>query len=52
MADTPNKTQQAPLTVEAFYADRMAFWGNFTSGTLYAAIALVVLLLGIWFLFG
>jgi hypothetical protein len=48
MADSPNTTQNPPLTVEAFHADRMAFWGSFTSGTTYAVIALIVLLLVLW----
>jgi hypothetical protein len=48
MADTQPTTQNPPLTVEKFHADRMAFWGNFTSGTTYAAIAVVALLLVLW----
>ncbi len=48
MAETPNSPQHEPLTVEAFHADRMAFWSNFTSGTKYAVIALVVLVLLMW----
>lgn len=47
MADPNTPTTQAPVTFEAFAANRQAFWGSFTSGSTIAAgavIALVILM--------
>jgi len=44
MADYP-PSPNAPVTEEAFLADRMRVWGGFTSATLYGAIFVVVLLI-------
>ena len=44
MADY-SPSPNAPLTEEAFLADRMRAWGGFTTATTYAASAIVVLLL-------
>jgi ABC-type sulfate transport system permease subunit len=48
MAHTPSTSTLAPLTEEALYADRMAFWGAFTSASFYAIIAVVALMVGMW----
>jgi hypothetical protein len=44
MAQVPSPTD-APVTEEAFLADRMAFWSFFTGMTFKAAAAIVVLLI-------
>ena len=41
---TTTVTEPGPNAVDAFVADRQAFWGSFTSFVTMAAIALVVLL--------
>jgi hypothetical protein len=51
MADTTHSHASlveapAPLTEDAFLADRQRFWAGFTSFTLFSVIALVVLLVG------
>jgi hypothetical protein len=38
-------TENAPLAIDAFVADRQAFWTSFTSFTTYVAGALIVLLI-------
>jgi hypothetical protein len=43
MAQVPTSTE-APVTEEAFLADRMAFWAFFTGLTFKVAVGLVVLL--------
>ena len=46
-------TQKSGSSIEdAFVADRAMFWGRFTSFAKYAAIAISVVLLLVWFLFG
>ena len=44
MADY-SPSPNAPLTEEAFLADRQRAWGGFTTATFYAAIGVVVLLI-------
>jgi hypothetical protein len=44
MAQPPNPGT-APLTEEAFYADRAKFWGDFTGATKLAVAGVVILLL-------
>ena len=45
MADEfPVQTNQAPTSVDSFVADRQSMWDFFNSLTLYAVIALAVLL--------
>ena len=44
MAETLPRTMPAPLTEDAFLADRQRFWGSFTTFTLVSVIFLVVLL--------
>ncbi len=44
MADLPRSYSAAPLTEDAFLADRQRFWGGFTTFTLISVIFLVVLL--------
>ncbi len=39
------RTTQAPLTEDAFLADRQRFWASFTSFTTGSVIAVVVLLI-------
>jgi len=43
MAQTPSTTQ-APVTEEAFLADRQKFFAGFGNATLYAVIFLAVLM--------
>ncbi|WP_216850874.1 aa3-type cytochrome c oxidase subunit IV [Acidisphaera sp. L21] len=38
-------TETAPLALDAFIADRQAFWGSFTKFTTYAAGAIVLLVI-------
>ncbi len=45
MADTLQHTAPAPLTEDAFVADRQRFWGAFTSFILVNVICVVVLLI-------
>jgi len=45
MVDTPVYTQTAPLTEEAFYADRRKVYGFFTGMTMAATIAVAILLI-------
>lgn len=42
----PTTTTNAPLTEDAFLADRQKFWGSFTGVTMGAVIVMVLLLLG------
>lgn len=42
---TAPETIRAPLTEEAFLADRQKFWGDFTGFTTGSVIAVVVLLI-------
>jgi hypothetical protein len=44
LAQPPNPGT-APLTEEAFYADRAKFWGDFTGATKLAVAGVVILLL-------
>lgn len=41
----PVTSRDAPLTEEAFLADRQHFWAEFTSFTLWVVIAMAVLLI-------
>ena len=45
MAQTPSPTQ-APVTDEAFLADRLAFWSGFCNATVISAGVIVLLLAG------
>ncbi len=40
----PTTTTDAPLTEDAFLADRQKFWGSFTSFTAGSVIVMVILL--------
>lgn len=42
---TPNETDAVPAAVDAFVADRQAFWGSFTRFVTMGAVAVVVLLI-------
>lgn len=44
MADTLTHSSPAPVTEDAFIADRQRFWGGFTTFTLVSTIALVILI--------
>ena len=46
MAPVPDK--MIPSIEDAFVADRVIFWARFTNFTKYAAIALAVLLVGMY----
>jgi hypothetical protein len=48
MTETTTSTQ-APLTEQALLADRLSFWASFTSASTYAAAAVIVLVLAMWF---
>ena len=39
------QTNPAPLTEDAFVADRQRFWGSFTHATTFAVVAMVILLI-------
>lgn len=45
MATTMHSTNSAPLTEDAFIADRQRFWGSFTHATTFAVVAMVILLI-------
>jgi hypothetical protein len=45
MDNTATTTPTAPVIEEAFLADRMAFWGRFTSFITGGGIAIAVLLI-------
>ncbi len=45
MQTTIDATQPAPVLEDSFVADRLAFWGTFTSFVKYGAIAIAVLLI-------
>jgi len=45
MVELQTQTTTAPLTEEAFYADRRQIWATFTGFTMGGAIAVVVLLI-------
>lgn len=40
----PTNSTAAPLTEDAFLADRQKFWGSFTGATTGAVVVMVVLL--------
>ncbi len=48
MADIPPRTPAAPSTAEGFLADRLSFWTQATKFATNAVIALVVLLVLMW----
>ncbi len=52
MADTTTHSNLAPVTEQSLLADRVSFWSSFTSAGTGAAIAVVVLLVGIYLFFG
>ncbi len=45
MAETMPHSMPAPLTEDAFLADRQRFWGSFTTFTLISLISVVILLI-------
>ncbi len=47
MAST-NSAPLAPLTEEAFTADRMAFWASFNTASMIGIVAVVALVVGMW----
>ena len=49
MAQVQQETRDADSITQSFFVDRQAFWGRFTSFTTYAAIAIVVLLVLMWY---
>lgn len=52
--DVPETKQSAPMDNidKAFIADRQIFWSRFTTFTTGAAIAVTVLLIGLYVFFG
>ncbi len=48
MADSTYEPK--PVTLEGFLADRERMWNGFTSGTVFAVIAVIVVLLFVAFL--
>lgn len=48
MTETPTATP-APVTEQALLAERLSFWQSFTSATSYAAGAVILLVLAMWF---
>ena len=49
---TTTITEPGPSAIDAFVADRQAFWGSFTSFVTMAAVAIVVLLILMAFFLG
>ncbi len=49
---TTTITEPGPSAIDAFVADRQAFWGSFTSFVTMAAVAIVVLLILLAFFLG
>ena len=45
-------TEPGPAAIDAFVADRQAFWGSFTSFVTMAAVAIVILLVLMAFFLG
>ncbi len=45
MADTLQRTSLAPMTEDAFIADRQKFWNWFTSATLVSVITVVIIVI-------
>jgi hypothetical protein len=52
MDNTATTTPNAPVIEQAFFADRMAFWGRFTRFVTGGAIAIAVLLILMAFFLG
>jgi hypothetical protein len=48
MADISQGTPSAPTTAEGFMADRLSFWASATKFMTNVAIAIVVLLVLLW----
>ena len=50
MAQPPTiqETSAGPDIAEAFIADRMMFWKRFGSFIVYAVIAVVIIVVGLW----
>ncbi len=44
----PTTLNEAPVTEDAFLADRQSFWSSFTSFTFAAVLLIAVLLIGLW----
>ena len=49
MAQVQQETRDADPITQSFVVDRQAFWNRFTSFATYAASAIVVLLILMWF---
>ena len=49
MAQVEQETREADPITQSFVVDRQAFWNRFTSFTTNVAIAIVVLLVLLWF---
>lgn len=50
MSDMPHQeTSSGPDITQAFIADRQKFWSRFTSFTTGAVVAVVLLLVAMWF---
>ncbi len=48
MAQVQQEVREADPITEAFVVDRQAFWNRFTQFTVWAVIAIIVLLVGLW----
>lgn len=48
MAQVQQDNGQVDPITQSFIVDRQAFWGRFTSFSTGAAVAIVVLLIGLW----
>lgn len=49
MVQVQQETRDSDPITQSFVVDRMAFWDRFTSFTTYAGLAIVVLLILMWF---
>ena len=49
MAQVQQDNGDADPITQAFIVDRQTFWNRFTTFTLWSVIAIVVLLIGMWF---
>ncbi len=48
MAQVQQETQDVDPITQSFIKDRQAFWTRFTGFTTYAAVVVVLILLGLW----
>ena len=49
MAEISSPTPQTPVTEASLLAERMTFWSSFTNATTKAAVAVVLLVVAMWF---